>query len=229
MFRDADGQDDIVGTEDDNLRLSAGSPCIDAGDNNEVPSGVTTDLDGNPRFIDDPDITDTGNGTPPIVDMGAYEFQVPELSPVYRFWSPVIERHFYTIKEADKTKLLDNWSHVWTYEGIVYHAFETDSKPGLAPVYRFYSPVLEAHFYTISESDKAKLINDWPHVWTYEGTAFYAYPQGQQPQDAKPVWRFWSPVLEAHFYTISESDKNKLIDNFSHVWTYEGVAWYAYE
>lgn len=74
LFVDADGPDDTVGTADDNLRLSAGSPCIDAADNTAVPSGVTTDLDGKPRFVDDLCTTDTGNGTPPIVDMGAYEF-----------------------------------------------------------------------------------------------------------------------------------------------------------
>jgi hypothetical protein len=34
---------------------------------------VTTDLDGNLRFVDIPTVSDTGNGTPPIVDMGAYE------------------------------------------------------------------------------------------------------------------------------------------------------------
>ncbi|MBA7711450.1 hypothetical protein ES703_120413 [subsurface metagenome] len=37
-------------------------------------SGVTTDLDGNARFVDDPGTTDTGNGTAPIVDMGVYEY-----------------------------------------------------------------------------------------------------------------------------------------------------------
>jgi len=41
----------------------------------EALSGITEDLDGNPRFVDDPDTTDSGSGTPPIVDMGAYEFQ----------------------------------------------------------------------------------------------------------------------------------------------------------
>jgi hypothetical protein len=53
--------------------LQPGSPCIDAGDNTVVPAGITTDLDGNPRFVDDPNTLDKGKGTPPIVDMGAYE------------------------------------------------------------------------------------------------------------------------------------------------------------
>ena len=74
LFVDADGMDDIPGTADDDLRLSPGSPCIDAGDNTAVPPGITADLDGHPRFVDDPYTIDTGNGTPPIVDMGAYEF-----------------------------------------------------------------------------------------------------------------------------------------------------------
>jgi hypothetical protein len=56
-----------------NLHLLPGSPCIDAGDNNAVPAGVTTDLDGNPRFVDVAASPDTGLGTPPIVDIGAYE------------------------------------------------------------------------------------------------------------------------------------------------------------
>ena len=56
-------------------RLAAGSPCIDAGDNSAVIFGMTTDMDGGSRFVDDPNTKDTGVGDPPIVDMGAYEFQ----------------------------------------------------------------------------------------------------------------------------------------------------------
>ncbi len=65
----------FVDPDNGDFRLQPGSPCIDAGDNTAVPKGTTTDLDGNPRFIDDPDTPDTGFGNPPIVDMGAYEFQ----------------------------------------------------------------------------------------------------------------------------------------------------------
>ena len=56
-----------------NWKLGPGSPAVDSGNNAAVPAAVTTDLAGLPRFFDDPAVTDTGSGTPPIVDMGAYE------------------------------------------------------------------------------------------------------------------------------------------------------------
>ncbi|MFC1783520.1 right-handed parallel beta-helix repeat-containing protein, partial [Planctomycetota bacterium] len=65
----------------DEYYIMPGSPCIDAGDNTAVPTGVVTDLDGEARFFDDPESSDTGNGTPPIVDMGAYEYkQTPRIA-----------------------------------------------------------------------------------------------------------------------------------------------------
>ncbi|MCZ6837217.1 MAG: hypothetical protein O7G85_15690 [Planctomycetota bacterium] len=63
-----------------NVRLNATSPCIDAGDSTQADlSGVTQDLDGNPRFLDDPDTPDTGlpDGGGLVIDMGAYENQDP--------------------------------------------------------------------------------------------------------------------------------------------------------
>ena len=55
--------------------LSPGSPSADAGSNDGVPEGVTTDVAGLARFADDPDAADTGQGEAPIVDMGAHETQ----------------------------------------------------------------------------------------------------------------------------------------------------------
>jgi len=52
------------------LHLQTASPAIDTGDNAAVPVGVTTDLDGNLRFID-------GDGDRiAVVDIGAYEWQL---------------------------------------------------------------------------------------------------------------------------------------------------------
>ncbi len=85
LFLDADGPDDTPGTEDDNLRLQAGSPCIDAGDNVSVPSTVTTDRDGNGRIVDGDD-----DGTP-TVDLGAYEFQgAGEPIPALSEWGLIV-------------------------------------------------------------------------------------------------------------------------------------------
>jgi hypothetical protein len=71
-----------------NLRLQSTSPAIDAGDN-AAPGlvGITTDLDGNPRFADDPGVVDTGSGSAPIVDMGAYEY-IPQ-----QIFLPLLSKH----------------------------------------------------------------------------------------------------------------------------------------
>jgi hypothetical protein len=78
FVRDPDPGDGDWTTPDDNdygdLRLQSTSPAIDAGFNAAIT--ITTDLAGNPRFVDLPTVSDTGSGAPPIVDMGAYERQI---------------------------------------------------------------------------------------------------------------------------------------------------------
>jgi len=77
MFVDADGPDDDPNTlEDNNYRLTAGSPSIDAGDPNTAFDPIQTDLDGRLRVWD-------GDAAPGArVDMGAYEFAAPCLGDI---------------------------------------------------------------------------------------------------------------------------------------------------
>jgi len=151
-----------------------------------------------------------------------------EPAPVYRFWSPVLGTHCYTIQETEKTKLLSQYAQLWTYEGIAFRAFPSHTVDNLAPVHRFWSTSLRSHFYTVDEVEKDKLIRDYPEVWTYEGVAFYAYAAGQPPAGTMPVYRFWSGSLGAHFYTTSDTERFKLVSSYAGVWAYEAAAWYAY-
>ena len=89
--------DESLNDDFGDLRLLAGSPAIDAGGNAKLPRDVydldrdgdtaellvgTTDLAGNPRFVDDPDapnLYDLAGQAGPI-DLGPYEFQPPALA-----------------------------------------------------------------------------------------------------------------------------------------------------
>lgn len=66
---------------DADFGLRPGSPAIDAGNNTLVPSGITLDLLGAPRFADDPNTADTGVGPAPVVDLGAVEFSTQAACP----------------------------------------------------------------------------------------------------------------------------------------------------
>ncbi|MFO0826747.1 MAG: right-handed parallel beta-helix repeat-containing protein [Phycisphaerales bacterium] len=76
LFTDANGADNVVGTPDDDLSLAAGSLAIDSGNGTAWSVALTTDVLGNPRFVDDPSIPNGGVGTPPFLDRGAYEVQI---------------------------------------------------------------------------------------------------------------------------------------------------------
>lgn len=64
-----------------NFRLDVGSAAIDAANNTLLAPAVESDLDGLARFVDDPDVTETGvaggTGGAAISDLGAFERQIP--------------------------------------------------------------------------------------------------------------------------------------------------------
>jgi len=67
LTADSDGPDNIIGTLDDDFRLTAGSPAIDTGDPTMPPNPDERDLDGHARIL-------CG-----VIDRGAYEYGVGDL------------------------------------------------------------------------------------------------------------------------------------------------------
>jgi glucuronoarabinoxylan endo-1,4-beta-xylanase len=106
-----------------NLRLKFASLCIDAGNNAVVPEGITKDMDGRSRFMDVPAVADTGSGTVPIVDMGAYEYP-----GCVSIWENILENPGFedgttgwTARWGDSIEVNELNPHSGTYCGRAYN------------------------------------------------------------------------------------------------------------
>lgn len=150
--------------------------------------------------------------------------------PLYRFWHRFTNAHFFTVDEAEKDYVIQNWSAWYAYEGTPMNCFDTTSSlTGLGDVHRFWRhDGLNEHFYTIDEGEKDWLIANYSHIYTYEGVQFRAYPPDYQPRpaNAKPVYRLWHPTQGVHFYTLDQAEYDNCLN-----WgfTYECIAWYAFD
>lgn len=172
-------------------------------------------------------------------EAGNSPFEIPvtmavgDRDPVYRFFNkPIGSAHFYTSSAAERDVVISTYPDVFELEGIAWYAHLDNSEyPDAKPVYRFLNKTLgSVHFYTISETEKDAVVDLYPDVFQYEGIAYYAYAPGDQPEDAKPVYRFLNLTLgSAHFYTISEAEKDAVIANFPDVFEFEGIAYYAFD
>jgi|GEM_PF-3453679 len=162
----------------------------------------------------------------PAVDNG------PDVAPttaaqqvVYRFWSPKFNNaHFFTTSDTEAWHIYQTDTN-WTYEGKAFSALAASGETCTtgAPVFRFYSPVFQSHFYTQNADEKAHIIAA-DRNWNYEGVAYCAYSTQQAGTTA--VYRFWSPGFGKHFFTASqaEADHIKAVDRN---WNYEGIAYYV--
>lgn len=159
-----------------------------------------------------------GNTSPPE--------EVGETIPVYRFWSPVNNVHFFTASEAEKRNIIDSLAAIWTYEGIAFKAKPVDQCDGASPVYRFWSDRYQKHFYTIKEAEKKMVMERFDdYTWRYEGISYCAF--STQIESTLPIFRFWSNNYSGHFYTIKDAEKKQLEQQPVPIWKYEGIGYYG--
>lgn len=138
-----------------------------------------------------------------------------EARPVHRLHSVTSDACFWTISGTRKDALLEIYgSGVWDWGDIAYYAYAgADDAAGLRPVYRFWSPVVNRHFYTLDDPPHRSLPGD-PNQWQPEGVAFYAFPTGSEPAGAVPIYRFRDEAGHYSWTTRAVVEA-------------EGVAWYA--
>ncbi|MFA5994403.1 MAG: hypothetical protein WC823_05590 [Parcubacteria group bacterium] len=111
-----------------------------------------------------------------------------------------------------------NSSAGYAAEGVAFYTFN-EYQEGTVPVYRYYSNTSNDHFY-VTENKQFPGYNS-------EGVAFYVYTN--QAPETHPVYRFYNEITGNHFYTISENEKNTVINNPQWGHKYEGIAFYIYK
>jgi len=151
-----------------------------------------------------------------------------QVVPVWRFWSPQHGDHFYTAGEAEREKLIAQYSDVWVYEKVAFRAVAAPSEPNLAPVYRLWSESLRRHWYTLDPDQRDALMAGDDDLWIYEGVAFYVYPPGCEPAGTTAVHRYWAEPWTDSLYTASQKERFTLASLYPDLWQHQGVAWYAY-
>ncbi|WP_231579230.1 hypothetical protein [Microbacterium oxydans] len=140
--------------------------------------------------------------------------------PVYRFWSPTFQGHFYTADAVERDKIIAQWGRDWTYEGQRYSAHSTQVA-GSVPLYRFWSDRYKGHFFTAEEGEKNLVIEKWSDTWSFEGVAYYVFPPNSSIPDTSPVFRFWGAGVSHHFYTASNAERDNVISRWPNTWSYE--------
>ncbi len=143
--------------------------------------------------------------------------------PVYRFYNATSRVHFFTASTSDRDYVINNIPQ-YAYEGIAFYSYAA-SATGLSPVYRYYNPTSNGHFYTASASDVIYIAANMTPPFVAEGIGWYS--QTASDGVSAPVYRFYNTATNAHFYTISASDRAFINANLP---TYrdEGVAFYSW-
>ena len=165
--------------------------------------------------------------------------------PVYRFQNKNNEAFFFTIDESEKKHVMEKLSDTWQYQGANFNAYKneipekcstTNNKTKCKPVYRFFIPNTQSHFFTQNEIEKDNLKQHQDFI--FEGIAFYAHTEdidGKTQTNlndntlVKPVYRFFKTTTKMHFFTVSESEKSNFTNRFIGNFNNEGISFYVIE
>jgi|GEM_PF-1492295 len=160
---------------------------------------------------------------------GESRFTVYEALPTtkaHTFFHPGINHYLVTAGEFERQAVLaDGWHatdagfNVWSSDG--------PAPRQAVPVCRFYSSLVNSHFYTASESE-CDYLQSFDSGWLYEGIAFQALiprDDGVCPAGTQPVWRLFNnrhDQLDSNhrFVVGSETYRIMVADG----WAGEGVA-----
>lgn len=155
-------------------------------------------------------------------------WRVDLAGPAYRLYCRKRGKHRLTMDKAESLRLTNQLLDNWRSEGAMFYVYPAGRQPPDAqPVYGLRCDKPDLQLFTMVESERRALLDAPGGVWHDDGIAFYAFSTDSGSSGAQPVYRFWSGAMNDHLYTASEAERDWIIRDYSHVWTYEGIVWYA--
>lgn len=161
---------------------------------------------------------------------------------VYRFYNSRDKAFFYTTNVEERDMIIRestdpsytpaNGLWPYFYQGTTYE--QAHSSSGSVPVFRFYNAKTGHHFFTTSTSERDLVLKEsmdpnygQPGLWpfNYEGEAFRAFTTATGHRDATPIYRFYSPSLDRHFFTGSSEEAAQI--RLTGQWTDEGIGYFG--
>lgn len=172
---------------------------------------------------------------------GATQELQGSVQSVYRFYNTRDKSFFYTPSKEERDMIVrestdasfNPGNGLWPYffQGTTFEEAHTFADK--SPVYRFYNKETGHHFFTTSAAEREIVIKEStdpnygaPGLWPFidEGVGFYAY-SAKSHEQLIPVFRFYSPSLNRHFFTADATEVLSII--LTGVWDDEGVGFFA--
>lgn len=149
----------------------------------------------------------------------------PPTRTAYTFFHPGIKHYFVTAGEHERNLAMDNGWHS-TDPGFKVWPANGPAAKAAKPVCRFYSALVNSHFFTASNNE-CQSLQSFDSGWTYEGIAFRALVpvNGTCPAGTAPIWRLYNDrfaQLDSNHRFVASSDTYR--NMISAGWKGEGVA-----
>ena len=159
--------------------------------------------------------------------LNAYNALVPptfDAGTVFRFYDLKTGVHLFTATAGERDDILGKlpW---FAYERAAFKV-RSYAESGSLPVYRFRNSTNGAYLFTMSEVEKNAVLN--MPGFTLEGVAWWARSPTSPGSGTIALHRFRYLPSGSHFYSYSSAEVANIQTNLSHLYQYEGIAFYVW-
>lgn len=94
-------------------------------------------------------------------------------------------------------------------------------------MYRFRNKLNGSYLFTIYETERLEITNNFGASYSYEGIAWYA--QQTLSVGWLPLYRFRNLINGSYLFSASEAEKSNILANYASTFRFEGIAYYVWQ